>query len=226
MTGWMAPAIALLLLAIGACGDGRPKSYEDCLIDLGRSRSAQEARSLCRQAFPAREVAPPFYVGAYHYLSTGQQCGEMQFYSSGHVTPGRPGFCGDRSRMECSGGECRFVCLNYAGTDTSAVFRAMQNDIGMMIVATGGTAHQMYRSLAACEQAQQSRRAPVTPLERALMRLDSTLVDSLGPFYRRDWRQAWSEISSIDGLTFSWRLDSLVHRQEAGRYSPHWRDQR
>ena len=146
----------LLLVPIGSCVGGQPQTYEACLVDLGRTGEITETMILCREAFPETQPEPPeppFYAGEFFYGTTGQQCGTMEFATSGEILSNR-GYCGSGSRIECDQGVCWFTCLDYNSSDSSIVSVASDDARGIELRSTETSQFSgfLYRRLAACEQ--------------------------------------------------------------------------
>jgi hypothetical protein len=127
---------ALLVILMGAGCRGRPRTYEECLLDLGRTRSSAEAVALCLAAFPSETVplsstttegavirTGPL-VGTWFYRAD-PRCGSIAFLSQldgfrAELDPRTPGFCGSGSAIECDLERgCRLVCVRFnASTET------------------------------------------------------------------------------------------------------------
>ncbi len=152
-----------------------PDSYEECLVDLGRSRSAGEAMALCRDAFPELPEPAEFYSGTFFYLTDGPQCASISFSGTGEIVARDRGYCGEGSRVECEGDECWFTCTNYNASDTAAVtlIEPSREGIAFRISSSGEPTVQLYAQRSSCELAQKRVNAlRATTLEE---RLGSTL---------------------------------------------------
>ena len=126
--------IGTLLLPSGC--DRSPRTFEDCVIDVGRTQEFSNAVGVCRVAFPdtmtsrtattlstepraERFTTPAPYVGLWYYMTIDGGCQEIEFSRpSGMATDRttvstvRPGFCGAGSRIECDRTRgCRLTCL-------------------------------------------------------------------------------------------------------------------
>lgn len=144
------------MMLVSACGSGRPTTYEECLVDLGKQRPAAEAIVLCERAFPKPMVAldsTPFFSGEFHYPSTGAQCGLIAFSIDGTIVPGRTGFCGPDSRIECEGGSCRLVCRNVNSSDSALVRYLLPDPEGILVTTTptASTGAMLHRKMSSCE---------------------------------------------------------------------------
>ena len=133
-------ALAVILSgSISSCGPGNPETYGECLVDLGRTRTADDAEFLCRQAFPeppTPEPVVPFYVGDFFYRAAGLQCATISFQGTGRINPLNTGYCGEGSRIECDPIGCRFTCRNYNRSDSSVVSVVRENLAGISILST------------------------------------------------------------------------------------------
>ena len=167
----------VLLLAIGGCGPG---SYEECLIDLGRSGSAADARALCREAFPQQPEDASFFTGQFYYTSSGQQCGSMTFHDSGNLSTSDAGYCGSGSLIECTDSDCWFTCTNHNRSDTAVVRRVESSTDGLSFYLPEDSAGLqrvgvMFHKRGVCELAQQA----ITPEDHRLERLRESVEQSL-----------------------------------------------
>src|SRR5688572_6454486 len=122
-----AAVVLLVTLVFATACRNRPDTYEECLLDLGRSQSADDVMTLCVQAFPeafAKPASTPSsstpvlaaasdFAGEYFYASNANRCNVMSFQYSGELSPMQTGYCRYGSRIECSGGRCRLTCVGH-----------------------------------------------------------------------------------------------------------------
>ena len=150
--GVMRPLVPLLAVLF-AC-EHKPRDYGECLLDLGRSRPADEAERLCKQAFPEPEPKDPIFAGQWFYETTGNQCASISFDRSGRIIPEDAGFCGGMSRVECDGDDCRFTCSSYNTADSSVVFAMEDLSLGLarFNLSDPNDLRLLYKRLADCEE--------------------------------------------------------------------------
>jgi hypothetical protein len=171
-----ASAIVTSLLLI-ACGNDRPSNYAECLVELGRSRPAAEARQLCRSAFPEPQKEVPFYVGRFYYATTGKQCHSISIEPGGYLSSYESGYCGSGSRVECKAVKCWFTCANHNGSDSAVVTLVTKHTDGLNLhsaVDPSVGAGLLFGQRAQCELVQQQR-----PSEEELLEFIRSRSDSL-----------------------------------------------
>ena len=162
----MVLAVSVILSgSLSSCGPGDPETYGECLVDLGRTRTAEDAVTLCRQAFPE-----PFYSGDFFYgPRRGGQCATIGFDETGRVKALDSGFCGGESRIECDAGGCRFTCRSYDGSDSSIVriAREIESGIELLVTDTSTSGRLLWRQRADCEVAMDEIEVTVDSILRA-----------------------------------------------------------
>jgi len=131
------------VLLITACDRG-PRTFEECMVDLGRTQTSQEAQRTCMIAFPPPPPAPSSgpasaptpardpltltrtFWGTWYYVAEGDTCASMRFEvdaSVSRVSPYSPGFCGLGSRIECDPARgCSLVCVGRRQGDGTQLF--------------------------------------------------------------------------------------------------------
>lgn len=129
-------ALAILIwIPIAGC-TSEAGSYEECLVEVGRQQSIEDARSLCREAFPAEE---PFYVGEFYY-PTAQGCAAISFGPTGRTRPPVSGFCGRGSAIDCgeNNSDCQLVCRDYNQMDSTRIFQVLEVSQGLLLSSSMG----------------------------------------------------------------------------------------
>jgi hypothetical protein len=162
MLGGAAVLPALLVILMGTGCRGRPRTYEGCLLDLGRTRSSAEAVALCVAAFPSETVplsstssegaiirTGPL-VGTWFYRAD-PRCGSIAFLGQfddfrAGLDPWTPGFCGSGSAIECDLERgCRLVCVRFnASSETETYWvdtigRSRQRRVELVSVESADT---------------------------------------------------------------------------------------
>lgn len=165
-----------------ACGGGEePSTYEECLLDLGRSRTARETRSLCREAFPSQReeqrMAEGSFSGTYYYTTTGPECGQISINRFGEVSGG---FCGTGSRIECGETICELACLRVTGHETAMLATVTPSGAHLLVTPYSAEvgAPTLYSTRSACE------------LEQGRVRASRASQDSV------DFDSLWDEYQS------------------------------
>ena len=145
------PLVVLTPLVILGCDD-RPSTYEECILDLGRSRTARETVELCETVFPAGTEDVPFFAGEFFYRTIQDECDPIRFRSSGDLSRSHRGFCGTGSTIMCRSGECRLTCLRYGGSDSTVLRRVVGFPFGLALVREDESRSPkvLYRQEAAC----------------------------------------------------------------------------
>src|SRR5688572_19915641 len=125
-------AAVVVVSYVTAC---KSKTYEDCIVDVGKSRSAREAEYVCREAFHDSVNYSPLmhYSGTFWYnIHFGKQCSSISFMDA-QVMDSDPGDCGSKSLIECSGATCWFTCASHQRSDTAVVSIVSKDSTGIIL---------------------------------------------------------------------------------------------